>query len=171
MVRAVRAGRSMRAVATRFKVSVSTIAFWVQRAAADRLHRVDFSDRAPGCARGWNRATAELEQRIVELRQSLRESSVLGEYGAQAGSPSRCQRACRQGTLPLALSWSNIQASVSEPCKLLAVRTPISGPSAILRSSIKSKQSTSALPAATSGRYQPFGGAGRRMRRMPSCNL
>ena len=84
MVRAVRAGRSMRAVATRFKVSVSTIAFWVQRAAADRLHRVDFSDRAPGCARGWNRATAELEQRIVELRQSLRESSVLGEYGAQA---------------------------------------------------------------------------------------
>lgn len=83
MVREARAGRSMRVVAARFKVSVSTVAFWVGRAAGQRLHRVDFSDRAAGCARGWNRTAAELEQRIVELREALRES-VLGEYGAQA---------------------------------------------------------------------------------------
>jgi hypothetical protein len=83
MVRAVRAGRSMHALAMRFKVSVSTVAFWVERAVGHRLDRVDFSDRAPGCAQGWNRTAAELEQRIVELREALRES-VLGEYGAQA---------------------------------------------------------------------------------------
>src|SRR3990170_8523057 len=84
MVRAVRAGRSMHAVAARFKVSVSTVALWVERAAGHRLDRVVFLDRLPGCARGWNRTATEVEQRIVELRHSLREHSVLGEYGADA---------------------------------------------------------------------------------------
>src|SRR5512139_3927534 len=84
MVRAVRAGRSMRAVARKFGVSVSTVAFWAGRAGESRLDRVDFSDRAPGCARGWNRTCAQMERQIVELRGSLRESSVLGEYGAKA---------------------------------------------------------------------------------------
>jgi hypothetical protein len=84
MVRAVRAGRSMHSVATRIKVSVSTVAFWVERAAGDRLDRVDFSDRPPGCARGWNRTAAAVEQRIVALRKTLREDSILGEYGARA---------------------------------------------------------------------------------------
>jgi hypothetical protein len=73
----------MHEVATEFGVSVSSVARWVERAANSRLDRVDFSDRAPGCARGWNRARPELEQRIVELRKALRES-VLGEYGAHA---------------------------------------------------------------------------------------
>lgn len=84
MVRAVRAGQSMHAVATRFKVSVSTVAFWVDRAAGHRLDRAEFSDRAPGCAHGWNRTASPIEQRIVELRRVLREESILGEYGAQA---------------------------------------------------------------------------------------
>ena len=84
MVRAVRAGGSMQAVATQFGVSVSTVAFWVERAAGARLDRVDFSDRAPGCARGWNRTPVAIEHRIVELRRSLREDSALGEYGARA---------------------------------------------------------------------------------------
>jgi hypothetical protein len=43
---------------------------------------VDFSDRKSG--RAWNRAASHVEQRIVELRRSLREESVLGEYGARA---------------------------------------------------------------------------------------
>jgi transposase len=84
MVRAVRAGRSMHAVATEFKVSVSAVARWVERAAGSRLERVDFSDQAPGCARGWNRTPVAIEQHIVELRRSLREHSTLGEYGARA---------------------------------------------------------------------------------------
>jgi transposase len=41
-------------------------------------------------------------------------------------------------------------------------------PSAIFKSSMKSKLSSSARPAARSGRYQPLGGAGRRCRWAPS---
>jgi transposase len=84
MVRAVHAGKGMRAVANQFGVSVGTVAFWTRRAADSRLDRVDFSDRAPGCPRGWNRTPAAIEQQVVALRRSLREDSDLGEYGARA---------------------------------------------------------------------------------------
>ena len=42
MVRAVRAGKGMRAVAKQFGVSVGSVAFWMRRAADSRLDRVDF---------------------------------------------------------------------------------------------------------------------------------
>ena len=84
MVRAVRSGKSVRVVAREFGVSVSTVALWIERARGKRLDRVDFSDRAPGCARAWNRVATAVEQRILELRRSLRENSILGEYGAKA---------------------------------------------------------------------------------------
>lgn len=82
MVKAVRSGMSLRQAAWEFGKSKSTIAFWVERAVGRRLDRVDFSDRKPG--RAWNRTASPVEQRIVELRRSLREDSVLGEYGARA---------------------------------------------------------------------------------------
>jgi hypothetical protein len=82
MVEAVRSGRSLRAVAEQFKVSVGTVAFWVERARGKRLDRVAFSDRKPG--RAWNRTAAEMERRIVGIRGELRDKSVLGEYGADA---------------------------------------------------------------------------------------
>src|SRR6188508_1206841 len=84
MVRSVRSGKSMHQVAARFRVSTSVVARWVHRAGEHRLERVDFSDRKPGCVEGWNRTAPDIEQRIVELRRSLREESVLGEYGARA---------------------------------------------------------------------------------------
>ena len=84
MVRLVRSHKSMHQVASQFRVSVSVVARWVRRAAGHRLDRVDFSDRSPGCARGWNRVTVSVEQRIAQLRKTLREQSVLGEYGAMA---------------------------------------------------------------------------------------
>ncbi len=84
MVRLARLGESMHQIASRFHVSVSVVARWVERAAGCRLDRVNVSDRPPGCARGWNRTAVHVEQRIVELRRSLREESILGEYGAQA---------------------------------------------------------------------------------------
>lgn len=77
----VRNGQSMRSVAARCHVDVSTVSYWVRRAANQRLDRVDFSDEKPG--RAWNRTTPEVERRIAELRIVLRES-VLGEYGARA---------------------------------------------------------------------------------------
>ena len=82
MVRLVRSGKSMHSVAARSHVDPSTVSFWVARAKAHRLDRVDFSDRKSG--RAWNRTGAHVEQRIVQLRRSLREESVLGEYGADA---------------------------------------------------------------------------------------
>jgi transposase len=82
MVRLVRLGKSMHAVAARLHVDPSTVCFWVARAKADRLDRIDFSDRKSG--RASNRTASDLEQRIAELRRSLREESILGEYGARA---------------------------------------------------------------------------------------
>ena len=74
----------MRSVAAEFGVSVGKVAFWVERAEGKRLDRVDFSDRTPGCSVAWNRLDAKVEQRVLELRTSLREHSILGEYGAEA---------------------------------------------------------------------------------------
>jgi hypothetical protein len=81
MVRLVRSGKSMRAVASQFHVDVSSVSVWVQRAAGRRLDRVDFADHKPG--RAWNRTAFAMEQRIATLRGELRES-VLGEHGARA---------------------------------------------------------------------------------------
>ena len=81
MVELVRLGRSMHSVAAQSHVDPSTVSFWVARAKGHRLDQVDFSDRKSG--RAWNRTAAHLEQRIVGLRKSLREDSVLGEYGAR----------------------------------------------------------------------------------------
>ena len=83
MVRLVRSGKSMHVVADQMRVSQSTVSLWVGRAKGLRLDRVDFCDRMPGCVRGWNRMASHVEQRIAELRKTLREESVLGEYGAR----------------------------------------------------------------------------------------
>jgi len=61
---------------------VSTVSLWVNRTIDQRLDRGAFWSRKSG--RAWNRTAACLEQRIVALRRSLREESVLGEYGARA---------------------------------------------------------------------------------------
>lgn len=82
MVQAVRAGRSVRGVASEFEVSVGTVAYWVQQARGKRLDRVNFEDRKPG--RASNRTPAQMEQHILGIRRSLHELSVLGEYGADA---------------------------------------------------------------------------------------
>lgn len=84
MVRMVRLGKSMHQVAGRLRIGVSTVALWVGRAKGRRLDSVDFSNRSPGCVRGWNRVPTSVERRIAELRKTLREESILGEYGATA---------------------------------------------------------------------------------------
>lgn len=82
MVRQVRAGRALRVVARDFGVDVSTVSFWVNRSAGQRLDRVLFTDHKRG--RAWNRTATALEQHILQTRAHLRDHSSLGEYGADA---------------------------------------------------------------------------------------
>ena len=81
MIKAVRAGMSIRQAAQGFGFSKSVASFWMERARGQRLDRAHLSNRKPGGA--WNRTAFEIEQRIAALRIALCES-VLGEYGAKA---------------------------------------------------------------------------------------
>ena len=74
----------MRAVARQFGVGMATVHRWVHRAAAQRLGRVDWQNRASGCRPPANRVTAETEEWVLRLRRVLHERSALGESGAVA---------------------------------------------------------------------------------------
>jgi transposase len=82
MVAAVRRGRALRAVARHFRVSVATVAYWVQRAGDRRLDRVDWHDR-PKTPRHTRRTTPTVEEQILRLRKELADSD-LGSCGAGA---------------------------------------------------------------------------------------
>ena len=84
MVSAVRRGASIRQVAKRFGVSRETVKYWLIRAADRRLDRVDWSDRPRGPRQPANKVSAEIEELVLTLRRELKETSALGEYGAQA---------------------------------------------------------------------------------------
>lgn len=97
MVRQVRAGWALRAVARKFKLSVNTVSRWVSRSADQRLDRGLFADRKPG--RAWNRTQADLEQRLLRARAWLRDRSTLGEYGADAIQRELCAEPPLQASL------------------------------------------------------------------------
>jgi len=101
MVRQVRAGQGLRAVAREFGVSVSTVSLWVARSSRQRLDRFAFVDHQRGPA--WNRIGVSVERRILRTRTHLRERSVLGEYGADA-----IDRALRQRHAGAEVSRSTI---------------------------------------------------------------
>jgi hypothetical protein len=61
---------------------VGAVAYWLAQARGKRLDQVDFANDKSG--RPWNRTPAEMEQRIRRARTSLREQSILGEYGPDA---------------------------------------------------------------------------------------
>ena len=82
MVKAVRRGQSLRAVAQSFGVSVATVAYWVTRAEGQRLDRVDWSDRSRAPHR-TRRTDATLEDRVLQARQQLAQGD-LGAIGADA---------------------------------------------------------------------------------------
>jgi putative transposase len=82
MVVAVRRGQSLHAVAKTFGVGVATVAHWVERAKAQRLDRVDWSDRsrAPHKTR---RTEATMEDLVLQTRSQLGLGD-LGAIGAEA---------------------------------------------------------------------------------------
>lgn len=73
----------MRAVARAHRVPLSTVQHWVGRAGAQRLDRIDWRDRSHA-RKDVQRTPDVLEAQIVSLRQELRATSDLGEYGAVA---------------------------------------------------------------------------------------
>jgi transposase-like protein len=84
MVAAVRAGVSRRQVARQFGVPLATVQYWARRAGDVRLDRVDWSNRLPGARTPANKTAPALEDLVLTVRQELRETSALGEYGAEA---------------------------------------------------------------------------------------
>ena len=81
---AVRRGGSLRSVARKFGVCLRTVQRWVQRAEGQRLDRVDLCDRPSIPKTIHNRTDRRMEDRVLILRQELRDKSALGEYGAEA---------------------------------------------------------------------------------------
>jgi hypothetical protein len=65
-------------------VALRTVQRWVRRAAGQRLDRVDWSDRPCGLPTAVNRTERQLEDLVLSIRQQLRDTSDLGEFGAQA---------------------------------------------------------------------------------------
>jgi transposase-like protein len=84
MVEAVRRGKSLQRVANEFHVAKSTVEFWVNRAKGKRLDRTDWTDRSGGQETAHNRTAHHIEQCVLQLRKELKESSPLGEHGADA---------------------------------------------------------------------------------------
>ncbi len=83
MVRLVRMGRGVREVARRFRVSPSTVLYWLRRASGQRLDRVGFEDRSHANRR--HRGTPlRVVRRVLGIRKWLRQESALGEFGALA---------------------------------------------------------------------------------------
>jgi hypothetical protein len=83
MVAEVRQGHSMRSVAARWGVALSTVQRWVAQAQGQRLDRVDWSGRRGG-RRAAQATAANVEDLILSLRKELGEASDLGEHGAAA---------------------------------------------------------------------------------------
>lgn len=92
MVALVQAGRSRRSVARAFHVSLATVQLWVARAGDQPLDDVDWSDRTSARRRGPG-IPAALEDLILDLRQELRATSDLGEFGAVAIRRALAERA------------------------------------------------------------------------------
>ncbi len=83
MVAAFRRGASVRTLARRFRVGVATVHLWVHRAGAERLQRVDWTNR-PSRRHRSNRTKTWLEDRVLTLRADLLRISDLGQFGARA---------------------------------------------------------------------------------------
>jgi putative transposase len=83
MVKLVRAGSSVRSVARQFCVGLSHVQYWVRRAGAQRLDRVDWTDQSSAPLQSANSTSKAMEEAVLKARAQLRVSD-LGEWGARA---------------------------------------------------------------------------------------
>lgn len=73
----------MRAVARHYQISLCTVQRWICRAGTQRLARVEWENQSHATTVP-SRTSAEMERRVLTLRQELRTTSDLGDYGADA---------------------------------------------------------------------------------------
>lgn len=99
MVAEVQAGASQRAVARAHKVSLATVQLWLARAADRELESVDWSDRSSAPLR-TTRSGRDIEDLVLRTRWELRETSVLGEYGARAVHETLRERLASDAAIP-----------------------------------------------------------------------
>ena len=83
MAFAVRQGVSIREVARRYCCGVATVHLWLRRAKDRPLGEINWNDR-PSLPHKIQRTDRTIENLVLPLRRELRETSVLGEYGAAA---------------------------------------------------------------------------------------
>lgn len=74
---------SQRKAARRFGIALRTVQRWLQRAAGQRLDRVDWSDRSHRPVR-TTRTIQEIEDLVIAVRARLQDESALGYFGANA---------------------------------------------------------------------------------------
>src|SRR5262249_43294647 len=99
MIRMVREGKSQRAVAQKFRVSLHTVQRWWARAKGLELDAVDWSERSHLAHRIANKTPADMERRICALRKELERDGALGFSGAQ--SIHEALRQCQEpGPIP-----------------------------------------------------------------------
>lgn len=73
----------MRQTARHFRVSLSTVRYWVLHAEGKSLDQVDWADRSKA-PRRTRRTPAGLEETVLAVREELKTQSSLGEFGALA---------------------------------------------------------------------------------------
>jgi len=83
MVFAVRQGSSIRKAARRYRCGVATVCLWVRRAEDKSLSEVNWNDW-PSRPHKIQRTDRAIEDLVLTIRRELKETSVLGEYGASA---------------------------------------------------------------------------------------
>lgn len=83
MVEAVRHGKPQREVASLFRVALSTLQWWLSRAAGQSLDQVQWSNRSRAPARIHNRTDPAIERAVLDCRHRLQTTSALGFYGDQ----------------------------------------------------------------------------------------
>ena len=100
MVAEVRRGTSRRMVAKKFSMSKSQVDRWVARAQGKRLDRVNWADRPLGPKTPHNRYSVGVEEMVLIIRKELKETSALGEYGADAIHREMVRRDCEEIPTP-----------------------------------------------------------------------
>jgi transposase-like protein len=137
LVRAYRAGFSVREVARDFGVSQSTVHRWVKLASGQRLDRVDFHNKKTGTPQPRNKSSKRFEQDVLRIRKELKEKSILGHYGAESIRAEMIRRG--EQSVPTSRTIANIVRRHGLTDQRTRIRRPAPPPGWYLPDLVKQK--------------------------------